>query len=99
MARITIEDCLKQVNNRFDLVLVAAQRARQLARGDEDPRITVEKGESPAVTALRELAQNTITPDEILEQQNRSDLRFGQQQQPAGNAEGVDKGGAGFNQL
>lgn len=98
MARVTIEDCLQQVSNRFELVILASQRARQLASGDADPRVTTEKDESPTVIALRELAQNIITPDEIFAQQNRSDLQVGQQQL-AGDVEGVNKGKAGFNEL
>lgn len=53
MARITIEDCLEQVPNRFKLTLAAAYRARELAQGHE-PR--VESKNKPTVTALREIA-------------------------------------------
>lgn len=53
MARITVEDCLKQIPSRFNLTLVAAYRARELAQGHE-PRL--ETKNKPTVTALREIA-------------------------------------------
>ncbi len=52
MARLTVEDCLDNVENRFDLVLVAAQRARQLAMGAEP--LVAEDNDKPTVIALRE---------------------------------------------
>lgn len=66
MARITVEDCLKVVDNRFELVLMATRRARQLENGVEstiDP-----ENDKPTVLALREIAEHTIdmpTIDEI----------------------------------
>ncbi len=65
MARITVEDCLKHVDNQFDLVLVAAKRARRLANG-QDPLVEIEN-DKPTVIALREIAAGLITA-EILEQ-------------------------------
>ena len=53
MARITVEDCMEIIPNRFNLTLVAAYRARELAQGHE-PRI--ESRNKPTVTALREIA-------------------------------------------
>jgi len=53
MARITVEDCLQKIDNRFDLTLAAAYRARELAQGHE-PRL--ETKNKPTVTALREVA-------------------------------------------
>ena len=61
MARITVEDCLKHVDNRFDLVLLAARRARQIAQG-ADPLVPVEN-DKPTVIALREIAENLISAD------------------------------------
>lgn len=55
MARITVEDCLEYVDNRFDLVLKAAERAHALEMGAADPLVPVE-GDKPAVIALREIA-------------------------------------------
>ncbi len=57
MARITVEDCLKQVSNRFQLTLAATYRARQLAQG-HTPKI--ESKDKPTVTALREIAAGKV---------------------------------------
>lgn len=58
MARITVEDCLEQVDNRFELVLTGARRARQLANGAE-PRVAREN-DKPTVIALREIADGLV---------------------------------------
>lgn len=55
MARITVEDCLENVANRFELVLLAAERARQLSRGSADPIVPWENDKA-TVVALREIA-------------------------------------------
>jgi DNA-directed RNA polymerase subunit omega len=55
MARITVEDCLEHVANRFELVILAAKRARQLMRGSVDPTVPWEN-DKPTVVALREIA-------------------------------------------
>lgn len=55
MARITVEDCLEHVDNRFELVMVAAKRARQLMRGSVDPTVPWENDKA-TVVALREIA-------------------------------------------
>ena len=60
MARITVEDCLENVDNRFQLVLVATKRARQLANGVE-PFIDWEN-DKPTVVALREIAEGHVSP-------------------------------------
>ena len=60
MARITVEDCLDPLNNRFELVLAAAARARQLCDGLE-PTVPWDN-DKPAVVALREFAEKTIDP-------------------------------------
>ncbi|NLA88562.1 MAG: DNA-directed RNA polymerase subunit omega [Alcaligenaceae bacterium] len=54
MARITVEDCLEQIDNRFDLSLAATYRAREIAQGHE-PRVDVNR-DKPTVIALREIA-------------------------------------------
>jgi DNA-directed RNA polymerase subunit omega len=59
MARVTVEDCLDHVDNRFHLVLVATRRARQLARGSSQPTLPWENDKS-TVMALREIAAGTI---------------------------------------
>jgi len=61
MARVTVEDCLDNVDNRFDLVMVATRRARQLTNGKE-PLVDVEK-DKPTVVALREIAEGLISND------------------------------------
>jgi DNA-directed RNA polymerase subunit omega len=58
MARITVEDCLKQIPNRFELALVATYRARMLAQG-HTPKVEASK-DKPTVTALREVAAGKI---------------------------------------
>ncbi|GAB6069100.1 hypothetical protein JCM30760_01970 [Thiomicrorhabdus hydrogeniphila] len=58
MARVTVEDCLTQVENRFELVILSSKRARQLANGAE-ATLDWDK-DKPTVMALRELAENTI---------------------------------------
>lgn len=63
MASVTVDDCLDKVGNRFQLVVVASRRARQLAMG-AIPRVDVD-GSKPTVVALREIASGLITPDEI----------------------------------
>ena len=55
MARVTVEDCLGRIDNRFDLVLAASQRAREIFRGSE-PRVPWEN-DKPTVVALREIAE------------------------------------------
>lgn len=59
MARITVEDCLENVENRFQLVLVAAKRARQLAQGAEP--CVARENDKPTVIALREIADGFVT--------------------------------------
>jgi DNA-directed RNA polymerase subunit omega len=61
MARVTVEDCLNNVDNRFQLVLVATRRARQLANG-KDPMLPWEN-DKPTVLALREIAQGLVGRD------------------------------------
>jgi len=59
MARVTVEDCVQRIPNRFELVLMAAQRARNLSRGEE---LTVDRDDDKnPVVALREIAEETIS--------------------------------------
>jgi DNA-directed RNA polymerase subunit omega len=60
MARITVEDCLANVENIFEMVLVAAKRARRVAHGAE-PMVELEN-DKPTVIALREIADGHVTP-------------------------------------
>ena len=66
MARLTVEDCLDYVDNRFELVLVASKRARQLSMGAE-PLVELEN-DKPTVLALREIAENKINKS-VLEEE------------------------------
>jgi DNA-directed RNA polymerase subunit omega len=59
MARVTVEDCLEKVDNRFDLVMIASRRARQLQTGGKDPLVP-EMKDKPTVLALREVAAGLI---------------------------------------
>ena len=61
MARITVEDCLEHVDNRFDLVLLASRRARQISQG-ADPLVPAEN-DKPTVIALREIAEGLVTAE------------------------------------
>ena len=60
MARITVEDCLQVVDNRFELVMMAAKRARQLANGVESQLDNSESNDKPTVLALREIASRQV---------------------------------------
>ena len=63
MARVTVEDCVERIPNRFQLVLLAAQRARNLSRGEE---LTIERdNDKNPVVALREIAEETISVERL----------------------------------
>ena len=65
MARVTVEDCVDKVPNRFDLVLLAAQRAREISGGAE---LTIDRDrDKNPVVALREIAEQTVKPTELKE--------------------------------
>ena len=66
MARVTVEDCLENVENRFELVMVSSKRARQLANGGKEPMVPLEN-DKPTVLALREIAEGFINAS-ILEE-------------------------------
>jgi DNA-directed RNA polymerase subunit omega len=83
MARITVEDCLDNIDNIFEMVLVAAKRARRVAHG-ADAMVDLEN-DTPTVIALREIAQGHITPaildeveappaDDFMQQDSSDDL-------------------------
>jgi DNA-directed RNA polymerase subunit omega len=63
MARITVEDCLEQIDNRFEMVLTATKRARQIANG-ADPLVE-EQNDKPTVIALREIAGGLVDPERV----------------------------------
>lgn len=63
MARVTVEDCVDKVSNRFDLVLFAGQRAREISGGAE---LTIDRDrDKNPVVALREIAEETVLPDDL----------------------------------
>lgn len=65
MARVTVEDCIEKVENRFDLVLLSAHRARMISSGQQ---ITVDRdNDKNPVVALREIADGTLTPEDLEE--------------------------------
>lgn len=71
MARITVEDCLDNVENRFELVMIASKRARQLATGGKDP-LVAEENDKPTVLALREIAERLVDVS-VLAEVDRTD--------------------------
>jgi DNA-directed RNA polymerase subunit omega len=73
MARITVEDCLDHVENRFELVLVGTKRARQLATGGKEPMVP-EENDKPTVIALREIEEGFIKPS-ILQEKDEPEYR------------------------
>lgn len=63
MARITVEDCLDKINNRFEMVLTATKRARQISHG-ADPLVE-EENDKPTVIALREISEGLVDPERV----------------------------------
>jgi DNA-directed RNA polymerase subunit omega len=71
--RVNVEDCLKNVDNRFDLVMISSKRARHISTGGKTPMVPLED-DKPTVIALREISQgyidaNILTPKEELNEQ------------------------------
>lgn len=73
MARITVEDCLDHVDNRFELVMVSSKRARQLATGGKDPLLPWEN-DKPTVMALREIEAGLIDASILTEKEVPEEL-------------------------
>ena len=84
MARVTVEDCLNNVDNRFQLVLVATKRARQISLGAE-PFIE-EENDKPTVLALREIAEGLVTRDILDDAIEEEVLEFIESESEAGEA-------------
>ena len=63
MARLTVEDCLENVDSRYDLVLLASKRTRQITLGSDI--LVEENNDKPTVIALREIANVLVTPDKL----------------------------------
>lgn len=77
MARVTVEDCIDRVSNRFDLVLLSAHRARAMSAGS--PITIARDNDKNPVVALREVAEGTVDPEDL-----REDLVVSLQRQNAG---------------
>lgn len=71
MARVTVQDAVEKIGNRFDLVLVAARRARQMQTGGKDP-LVAEENDKTTVIALREIEEGLIT-NQILDSRERQE--------------------------
>jgi DNA-directed RNA polymerase subunit omega len=69
MARITVEDCLENVDNRFELVMVSSKRARQIQTGGKDPLVPVDN-DKPTVIALREIAEGLVDAKILIEKRS-----------------------------
>ncbi len=96
MARVTIEDCLEHVPNRFDLVILAARRARQLAKGEESTIVDVK--DKDTVLALREIGANSIDLEGLMLDAAKAEERKGArtaQEQVAAPAEDAEAAAAG----
>ena len=78
MARVTIEDCLEKLPNRFEIVEAATKRARQLAVDGAEPMVKVNRKNKVAVTALREIAEGYVILDGSTTEKNNPDLDLGE---------------------
>ncbi len=72
MARVTVEDCLDNVDNRFQLVMVASKRARQLMTGGKEPLVP-EENDKETVIALREIAAGLVSAESVEEKPQELD--------------------------
>lgn len=98
MARVTVEDCVDKVSSRFDLVLIAGFRARQLSGGAE-PLVDRDRDKNPVV-ALREIASRDIKPDETREDLIRSLQKHAEVDEPEETrSEDVDREDPSFRQV
>lgn len=80
MARVTVEDAVDKIGNRFDLILIAARRARQLAIEGKEPMVDAQN-DKPTVTALREIERglvdaSTLERDEMHDQEQQDNAEF-----------------------
>src|ERR1700743_1164098 len=80
MARVTVEDCIDKVENRFDLVLLASHRARMISSGSA---ITVDRdNDKNPVVALREIADTTVSPEDLKEDRLYTLKKYGELDEP-----------------
>ncbi|MBA2777791.1 DNA-directed RNA polymerase subunit omega [Billgrantia kenyensis] len=80
MARVTVEDCLDNVENRFKLVMISTQRARQLSRGSRDAQLPWEN-DKPTVMALREIAAGLVD-ESVLDEPIEAPVRIRREGEP-----------------
>lgn len=93
MARVTVEDCIDKVDNRFDLVLLASHRGRMISSGSQ---ITVERdNDKNPVVALREIADTTISPEDLREDLIHSLQKYVEVDEPEPEAVPLIGAGAG----
>ncbi len=83
MARVTVEDAVAKIGNRFDLVLIAARRARQISMNGSKPLVE-EENDKPTVIALREIEEGLIS-EEFLDKQDRKEHMRDNSARPADN--------------
>ena len=74
MARVTVEDCIQNVENRFELVMTSAKRARQIANGAEP--LLEEESDKPTVIALREIAEGRVDEEKLNQLQAELDAQL-----------------------
>lgn len=91
MARVTVEDCVDKIPNRFDLVLLSAHRARQLSGGAE-PTVDRDRDKNPVV-ALREIAAKSLKPEDIREDYIRALQKHAEVDEPEEATAAEDVGG------
>jgi DNA-directed RNA polymerase subunit omega len=73
MARVTVEDCIEKIPNRFELVMIAAQRARKISAGGA---LTIDRdNDKNPVVSLREIAEGTVSIDDLREELTRNNQR------------------------
>ncbi|RUT32524.1 DNA-directed RNA polymerase subunit omega [Arsenicitalea aurantiaca] len=93
MARVTVEDCIEKIDNRFDLVLLAAHRARMISAGTE---ITVSRdNDKNPVVALREIGDGTISPEDLREDLIHSLQKYVEVDEPERHAAPLLEGSTG----
>ncbi len=106
MARVTVEDCVDKVENRFELVLLASHRARMIAAG-AIPTVDRDKDKNPVV-ALREIADTTVSPEDLKEDLIHSLQKYVEVDEPeieavpligSDNADVADDSGIAFDRM
>jgi len=104
MARVTVEDCIDKVENRFELVMLASHRARMIASGSA---LTIDRdNDKNPVVALREIADSTIVPDDLKEDLIHSLQKYVEVDEPEPEpvaaiaaADGADDGDIAFDRM